>query len=182
MKPIKFALFGTVVRLRNVLAATVAASALLLVAGAVSPGTALAYGAADQPLAQVELSANCDNASFALCQPRPVGVGTGGIWFWVEVDANGTGNLSGADCHHTVGGASGPGGAGAVSIKQSVTWAYATIAAAASPGVQFFGTVDPTGNYYLIRTLEGAWLIPTTTGHYSVNLATGVQIQITVAP
>jgi hypothetical protein len=165
-------------RVKTGLAAIVAAGALVTVTGTITPGRALAYGAADQPLAQVELSANCDNASFFLCSDV---VGTGGIWFWVEVDADNTGDLTGSDCFHTVGGVGGPGGAGGESIKQSVTWSYTSLENA-PPDAHFFGTFDKHDNYYLISTQEGPWLIPTTTGHYPVHLTNGVQIQITVAP
>ena len=162
-------------------------SALALTAGAVgmvSAGatSAYAYGKADQPLAQVEVSANCDNPGFPLCAPFPDGVGTGGIWYWVELDANHTGDLSGADCGHTVGGIGGPGGAGGGSIKGSVTWSYSTLEAA-PPGAVFFGTFDAHDQYYLVNVTDGSqWLIPVTNGHYSASLAPGVQLQITVAP
>lgn len=147
-----------------------------------APTPALAYGAADQPLAQVEVSANCDNPGFPLCAPFPQGVGTGGIWYWVELDADGTGDLSGAGCGHTVGGVAGPGGAGAGSIKGTATWTYTSLEAAPS-GAIFFGTLDPNDRYYAVTITDGStWLIPVTNGHYSVQLATGVQLQITVAP
>jgi hypothetical protein len=158
---------------------------LLAVTGALSFGTAqavmtsaaFAYGKADQPLAQIEVSANCDNPSFPLCAPAPNGVGLGGIWFWVEIDANGTGDLSGAACAH------GPGGSGAGSIKTTAEWTYST-AEAAPPGSINFGAIDPNDNYYLVNINDGGppWLIPVSTGHYGTHLAPGVQIQITVAP
>lgn len=149
---------------------------------AVSASAAFAYGRADSPLAQVEVSANCDNPSFWLCAPFPEGVGTGGIWYWVELDADGSGDLSGAACGHTVGGVGGPGGAGAGSIKGTASWTYSTLETAPQ-GVIFFGTTDPHDNYYLVTITDGSqWLIPVTTGHYGTKLAPGVQIQITVAP
>jgi hypothetical protein len=155
----------------------------MLLAGAglaSSAATASAYGSADQPVAQVEVSANCDNASFWLCQPSAVG--TGGIWYWVELDANGTGDLAGAVCGHTVGGAGGPGGAGAGSIKGPASWSYTTLESAPSNAI-FFGTLDPHDRYYLVTLPIGEqWLIPTTTGHYGQKLANGVSLQITVAP
>jgi hypothetical protein len=163
--------------------------ALLAAAGAISFGAvqaasasaAFAYGRADHPLAQVEVSANCDNASFWLCSPQAVG--TGGIWFWVELDANGTGDLSGAACGHTVGGVGGPGGAGAGSIRGSASWIYTTAEDAPAGSINF-GAVDPNDNYYLVNINDGGppWLIPVSTGHYGTKLANGVQIQITVAP
>ena len=154
----------------------------LMVTGLAAPGAAFGYGRADQPLAQVEVSANCDNPSFPLCAPFPQGVGTGGIWYWVELDADGTGDLSGAACGHTVGGVHGPGGAGAGSIKGTATW-VSTSLETAPPGAIFFGTTDPKDQYYAVTITDGStWLIPVTTGHYSTRLAPGVQIQITVAP
>jgi hypothetical protein len=133
-------------------------------------------------VAQVEVSANCDNPSFPLCAPFPAGVGTGGIWYWVELDADGSGDLAGADCHHTVGGIGGPGGAGAGSIKGSASWAYTTLETA-PPGSIFFGTADPNDQYYAVTITDGStWLIPVTQGHYATRLARGVQLQITVAP
>lgn len=163
-----------------VLAASVAA---VSVAGfVVTPSAAFGYGRADQPLAQVEVSANCDNPSFPLCAPFPDGVGTGGIWYWVELDADGSGDLSGSECGHTVGGVGGPGGAGASSIKGTASWSYSSLEAA-PPGAIFFGTTDPGDQYYAITITDGStWLIPVTTGHYGVRLARGVQLQITVAP
>jgi hypothetical protein len=159
------------------LVAVAAASAAILLAGAIAPARVLASGPANQTLAQVEVSANCDNPTFFLCQI----VGTGGIWFWVEIDAGGTGDLSGAACGHTVGGIGGRGGAGAGSIKGTATWTPATLETA-PPGAPVFA-VDPNDSYYLVTTPIGdTWLIPTTDGHYSTRLAAGVQIQITVAP
>jgi len=168
--------------LRRLLSLAGLAATLALAAVATSAGTAFAYGRADHPLAQVEVSANCDNPSFPLCQPFPAGVGTGGIWYWVELDADGTGDLSGAACGHTVGGVGGPGGAGAGSIKGTATWQYTTLETA-PPGAIFFGTFDPHDRYYAVTITDGStWLIPTTTGHYAQKLANGVQLQITVAP
>ena len=155
------------------------AAALATAAVAATATSAGAYGKADQPLAQVEVSANCNNPSFPLCANV---VGTGGIWYWVEVDAGGTGDMTGAECFHTVGGAGGPGGAGAQSIKGEATWAYTSLEDAPQNAV-FFGTADPRDSYYLITLTTGEqWLIPTTAGHYAKTLATGVNIQITVAP
>jgi hypothetical protein len=53
---------------------------------------------------QVELSANIP------------GVQGGGVWLWIGLNPNGTGDYSGSDCGH--------GGAGATSDKGDVTWQY----------------------------------------------------------
>jgi hypothetical protein len=166
---------------KGLLLATLVAVAAC-VAGAFGATNAFAYGKADQPVAQIEVSANCDNPSFPLCAPFPNGVGTGGIWYWVELDANGSGDLSGAACGHTVGGVGGPGGAGAGSIKGTASWTYSSLETA-PPNAIFFGTADPNDHYYAVTITDGStWLIPVTRGHYSAKLANGVQIQITVAP
>ena len=49
--------------------------------GVAAPGVA-AYGAADQPLAQIEFSGNCNNPDVEFCHK----VGLGGIWLWIEID------------------------------------------------------------------------------------------------
>jgi hypothetical protein len=163
---------------RALLAAGLLAFAML---GA-SSGGVLAYGKADQPLAQIELSANCNNASFPLCAPFPDGVGTGGLWVWTEIDSGGTGDYTGAGCNHTVGGVGGPGGAGAGPFKGEATWSYTTLEDA-PPDANFFGTIDPNDSYYLVGYEDGSsWLYPTTAGHYGVKLAHGVVLQLTVAP
>ncbi|HEX6030550.1 MAG TPA: hypothetical protein VFY90_03895 [Tepidiformaceae bacterium] len=149
----------------------------------VRTGDAHAYGHADQPLAQIELSGNCTNPSFPLCAPPPDGVGTGGIWFWIEIDANGTGDIAGAGCGHTVGGIGGPGGAGGGPIKGDVTWSSTDLLSGTAAGGQFFGTIDPNDSYYLVTIPDGEkFLFPTTQGHYSFQPANGVSLQLQVAP
>jgi hypothetical protein len=146
---------------------------------ALGTGKALAYGHADHPVAQLTLSANCDNPSFPLCAPPPDGVGLGGIWAWIEVDQGGTGDMTGAECGHTVHGG-GPGSAGAGPLGPSdITWE--TVSAADIPSGFFQLGTDPNDQYYIVNEL-GPFAFPVTTGHYSVRLAPGVQIQATVAP
>lgn len=147
---------------------------------AIPVGQALAYGSADQPLAQIEFSGNCNNPSFPFCAPPPAGVGTGGLWFWVEIDAGGTGDLSGAVCGHTIGGVGGPGGAGAGSIRSDITWHYSTGVPA---GVESFAT-DPGNQYYVVdlAAIGESFAFPVTQGHYSFHPVNGVAIEITIAP
>lgn len=151
-----------------------------LAAGATTSG-AFAYGRADQPLAQVEVSGNCDNPQSPFCSAPPNGFGLGGIWFWVELDNDSSGDLKGAECMHSVNGG-GPGSAGAISINQTVSWQYSPWV----PGALQFGT-DPHNSYYLMTMADGSqWLIPTTVGHYSwqppFGPTNGVQLQMQVAP
>lgn len=160
-------------RLRKLLVVSATLAILLTVPVA----QALAYGHADQPLAQVELSANCNNPSFSLCQE----VGTGGIWLWIEIDANGTGDVAGAGCGHTVGGVGGPGGAGAGSIKGEVNWIY-TNGAGIPPGTFAFFQ-DPSDTYYLVTLASGdVFAFPVTQGHYSFSPAKAVTVQLQIAP
>jgi hypothetical protein len=142
-------------------------------------GPAHAYGRADSPLAQIEFSGNCDNPSFGFCAPPPAGVGIGGIWLWVEIDADGTGDLSGAVCGHTFG--TGP--SGAQSIKGGAHWTYSTRADGMGQGAFGFpGIIDPHDRYYLVTIPTGEKLLfPTTVAHYSFAPVHGVSLQLQVA-
>src|SRR5215831_115288 len=100
--------------LRLVLSASLLAIAAL---GATTGGVA-AYGHADHPLAQIELSGNCNNPDVPLCAPPEAGgIGLGGIWLWIEIDGNGSGDVAGAGCGHIRGV-----GGGADSIRGDITW------------------------------------------------------------
>jgi hypothetical protein len=153
-----------------ILAAAGAAAALSFAAA----GPAAAYGNADHPLAQVELSANCNNPSFPLCQE----VGLGGIWLWVEIDSDGTADVAGAGCGHEPGAGGGAGG-----IRGEFPWTRFTGSpdafAAAYPDGLLAG-VDPHGSYYVLGVFDFAF--PTTVGHYSFRPVPAVTIQLQVAP
>jgi hypothetical protein len=155
----------------RVLLAAGALTAITL--GAATTGAA-AYGRADHLLAQIEFSANCDNPGFRLCAPPPNGFGLGGIWFWIEIDANGTGDISGAGCDHVPGG----GGGGAGSIRGDVTWWPST----GPQGLAF--AVDPNNLYYNVDIGDGGppFSFPRTVGHYSFAPAPGVTVQTQIAP
>jgi hypothetical protein len=167
-----------------VMLAVVASIGALFLVGS-GQGQALAYGRADQPIAQVELSGNCDNPSFPFCAPPPDGVGTGGIWIWAELDQGGTGDVTGSVCDHTYAG-TGPHMAGALPVNGEVTWSYTNLANGLAAGGEFLGKVDPGDSYYLMTVQIGgepaSFLIPTTTGHYSFQPTNGVSIQLQVAP
>jgi hypothetical protein len=163
-------------RIRRALPVVVLAGLLAAIGVAVTGSGAAAYGAADQPLAQVEVSGNCDNPSFPFCANV---VGTGGIWFWVELDANHTGDLSGAECGHTF-----SSGSGAGSISTTVQWIYSP----APIGVNVLDAADPSDthgvtNWYVIFMPSGPpFSVPVQTGHYSWQPVNGVSLQTTVAP
>jgi len=169
--------------MRELVRSTTYVGVIAILGLAAVAGTAAAYGKADHPLAQIEFSGNCDNASFPFCAPPPNGVGTGGIWLWIEVDANGTGDVRGAVCNHTVGGAGGPGGAGAIPIKGNVSWTYSNLKNGIDAGAEFLGMVDPGDRYYMV-TIPGGdkILFPTTVNHYSSQPTSGVSLQVQVAP
>jgi hypothetical protein len=185
------------------------AIAALLAGGIVAAGatSASAYGKADNPVAQVEVSGNCNNAS--VC-PSLIG-GTGGIWIWAELDAaypgasSGTSDYTFAGCGHTVGGAGGPGGAGGGGGPGTDgTWqVVGSVFAAAGDGflpidvaVDKSGTVLPTVPYYEITLPAGdpihpfTFAVPVPVGHYSApgvlypdfSKIRGVNFQTQVAP
>jgi hypothetical protein len=132
--------------------------------GATTGGVA-AYGHADRPLAQIEVSVNCDNRD--LCDPP------GGIWVWIEIDTGGTGDAAGAQCAHIQGV-----GAGAVSIRGEVIWSYST----GTDGATFVAGIDPTNTYYLVSAGGPPVALPVTVGHYSSHPAPGIAIETQVAP
>jgi hypothetical protein len=156
-------------RLRVLLAAAALAVAAL---GATTGGVS-AYGHAEHPLAQIEFSGNCNNPSFPLCAPAPAGFGLGGVWFWIEIDEGGTGDIAGAGCGHD---RAGSGGAGP--IRGEITWTGTT----GAQGVAF--VTDPNNLYYNVSLGDGGppLSFPQTQGHYSFMPAPGVAIQIQIAP
>jgi hypothetical protein len=135
-----------------------------------------AYGHADQPLAQIEFSANCNNPDFGLCQQ----VGLGGVWFWIEIDANASGDIAGAGCGHVQGGPRG----GAGSIRGDITWwaFHGSPDDLMADGIFSFA-VDPGGDYYVVPLGPGeTFAFPMTVGHYSYRPVAGVTAQTQIAP
>jgi hypothetical protein len=153
-----------------------AAAIVTVVAIGVAAPSAAAYGRADQPLRQIEFSANCNNPAFPLCAPAPAGFGLGGIWLWIEIDANQTGDVAGAGCGHVRGG----GGGGAGSIRRDVTWWWS---ATPQGFPAAFGAPPDANGYYNVDIGGGEVLaFPVTIGHYSAHPARGVAIEVQVAP
>jgi hypothetical protein len=150
-----------------------AAGALAAVTLGGTTGGVAGYGRADHPLAQIEFSANCNNPSFPLCAPPPNGFGLGGVWFWIEIDAGGTGDIAGAGCGHD---RAGSGGAGP--IRGEITWWPSD-----GPQGEAF-VLDPNNHYYNVVLGGGGppLSFPRTVGHYSFAPAPGVTIQLQVAP
>jgi hypothetical protein len=149
------------------------AGLLVLASMGFSASGAAAYGHADQPLAQIEVSLNCDNPDFPGCQPPPVGFGLGGVWLWIEIDANGTADVAGAVCGHVRGE-----GGGAFSIRGEFEWSFSPTPVG---GILF---ADPNG-YYVVDfgpALGSALSLPVTQGHYSSHPLPGVAIEMQVAP
>lgn len=140
-----------------------------------SAGGVAAYGSADHPVAQLEFSGNCNNPTFALCAPPPNGFGLGGIWLWIEIDANHTGDVAGAVCGHVLGGPRG----GAGSVRGDVTWWWSQLP---QGGPTTFGPLDPAGYYNVALPIGDVLAFPVTQGHYSAHPAPGVTLETTVAP
>jgi len=160
-------------RLSRILRVLLPAAVLVAASIASSSNVASAYGAADQPLAQLEFSGNCNNPSYSLCQR----VGLGGIWIWIEIDAGSEGDIAGAGCGHVrgVGGGAGP-------IRGDITWSYTDVAGAVAVDAFVLG-IDPHDQYYLIPLGPGeVFAFPTTVGHYSFHPAPAVALETQVAP
>ncbi len=152
---------------RNLLlAGSMAAATIGFTAGGVA-----AYGAADQPLAQITFSGNCDDPSFSLCQH----VGTGGIWLWIEFDANHTADVAGAGCNHLAGYG---GGAGSIRVDGIPWWWSAT---PQGHPANLDPNVDPNGYYNLALGPE-VLSFEVSVGHYSANPVPGVSVQWQTAP
>jgi len=152
------------------------AAALAVSSLGIGASGVLAYGHASQPLAQLELSANCVNRDSPLCAPDQLGLG--GIWVWIEVDADGTADVAGAGCGHLPGVFG-----GAESIRGEFHWTSFTGSVGALQA-KYPGTVavgpDAHDTYYVLPDLGFAF--PVTTGHYSLSLDKGVFLQAQVAP
>jgi len=121
---------------------------------------------------QITFSLNCNNPS-APCQQV---FGLGGIWGWIALMPNGTGNAQVTDCGHTVGGG-GPGQAGAGHISFDPTWSMFSSPQAPSP----ITPTDPNGEYINVSNNLGLPPFPATPGHYSVTFM-GAHGQVTIAP
>lgn len=164
--------------MRKGLVLVVLVAALAVAAGVLGSGRALAYGHADQPVAQVEVSGNCTNATW--CSENFGG--TGGIWIWAELDADHSVDATIAGCGHTVGGG-GPGSAGGGGGPVSGEWQLASnIFDAFNINPDVFpidlavnsdGSLNLNVPYYVI-TLHGAgpegdfvFAAPAQVGHYS---------------
>jgi len=171
------------------LAGAIGAFAVIALLGA---GSALAYGSADQPIAQVEISANCNNPDSPVCQQ----VGLGGVWAWAELDTAGGGTMDYtlAFCGHT-GTGGGPGSAGAFGHPGTGRWWTISDLGQAPQGASPF--FDPSkysgGPLYVLDFMDGSSsddfmaVVPAVYGHYSnpddpALWPAGAQFQTQVAP
>jgi hypothetical protein len=145
-------------------------------------GSALAYLHADQPIAQVEISGNCNNPSFDLCAPEEQGgVGVGGVWTWAELDTAGTDGTYGsmdytiAFCGHTIGGGGpgSPGGGGGPG--EGEWWTITNLADAPGLAFPFFDTSKSYDAYYVLDYFPGSGdddfiaVVPAAYGHYGLH-------------
>jgi hypothetical protein len=156
--------------------------ALLAVTGAAVAALVLAGGAAaygGKSVAQIEVSGNCNNATW--CNQNPVGqpFGTGGFWIWASLnnDQDHTVDATFAGCGHTVGGG-GPQSAGAGGGPADGNWSVASnlYEAAVTDGafplgiaVEQNGDVDPSAPYYVIDLQGFVFAVPEQVGHYNYS-------------
>jgi hypothetical protein len=132
-------------------------------------GGVAAYGKADNPLAQIEYSANFNGHGSG-----------GGIWLWIEIDGgplDGTADVAGAGCTHLPGVFS-----GAQPIRGEFDWYWSSTPVGEE--VSFGTYTDPNGDGYYVIDFTGFGLasFPVTVGHYSFHPAPGVAVELQVAP
>jgi len=179
--------------MRRAFFVSVLAVALAVGGSLLSTGTAFAYGNADQPIAQVEISGNCNNPDFELCQE----VGLGGVWAWSELETAGGDGTSG-DMDYTLAfcGHSGPGGGphsagGFGQPGEGVWWTADNLGDALAAGAfPFFDTSQTYDAYYVLDFFPGSGpddfiaVVPAAYGHYSSPswFPAGAQFQTQVAP
>lgn len=139
----------------------VALLALTVVAAVAAP-SASAYGST--AVYQITFSLNCTSPAPGACDQFG---GPGGVWGWIELDADGTGDMTITFCGHTIGG----GGAGAFHENVDITaWSI-------SGGlISIDGTNPPVPPFVLGTGLE----IPSAAGHYSQHPFPGLAAEITV--
>jgi hypothetical protein len=144
--------------------------------------SAFAYGSADHPVAQVEISGNCDNPGYVLCASE---VGLGGVWTWAELDVATPGDTSGtmdytlSFCTHQTDGIN-----GGIGFTGTGSWStISSLGDAPSDAFPFFDPSKTYDHYYVLDFGEGfVAIVPATFGHYGLNPAPGVSIQTQVAP
>jgi hypothetical protein len=141
----------------------------------VTVGSVAAYGAADNPLAQIEYSQNCNNRD--LCQ-GPFGLG--GVWLWIEIDGgptSGTADIAGAGCFHL------PGfGGGADPIRGEATWFWSPTPIGFDLTLGTWSDPNHDGWYVLAFPGFGFASAPVTVGHYSGHPFPAVNFELQVAP
>src|ERR1043166_6762475 len=103
---------------------------------------------------QVELSANIS------------GTQGGGLWLWIGLHPDGTGDYSGADCGH--------GGAGAASDKGDATWHYTGLNDAS---IEIDGVVL-VGLGGFVSTIT----VPSTYGHYTGTIGSFITLPGFIPP
>lgn len=139
---------GTIAAARKT-ALALSASALVMGGGLALAAPASAYG--NTAMYQIELSANASGRQ------------GGGVWLWIELDSNGTGDYKGSDCGH--------GGQGAAADSGDVTWTMSN------------GTL--TINGVILNGLEAyptTITTPATYGHYTGTIGSYLTLPSFIPP
>ena len=151
-------------------------SSLAIVAAAlVGAGTTSASAYGTEHLFQITLSENCQNPTLCV-QSAANPFGIGGIWGWVEPDADGSAEAQVQFQGHSNADPSLNG-----SGHLPTTWNWHIIGPIPAPP-PFVSPPDPNGMYFLF-TIPGIpfeFLTPATPGHYSLNLGPGINANLTI--
>jgi hypothetical protein len=140
-----------------VLAAMLALTGVVMIAAP----TAGAYG--NTAVYQITFSLNCTSVVPGACDEFG---GPGGAWGWIELDSDGTGDMTLTLCGHSIGG----GGGGAGHVNADITdWSAPTGGLISISGDEIPPFLAGTG-------LE----IPADPGHYSMHPFPGLAAEINV--
>lgn len=159
-------------RMTRSLLAIVVPGALMaaMIGGAFGATAAQAYG--NDHVYQLTFSLNCNDRHSPLCAPDVFGLG--GVWGWIEPDADATADATVTFCGH------GQGFNGAFHENlDEVPW---SIVPESDLGDRFATGSDPGGQYIVFD--EGSDLgfiaFPATPDHYSISFGPGITAQSTV--
>jgi len=129
---------------RSVLALSSAGALAVGVAISAAPPVAADYG--NTAVYQIEISGNFTSPT-----------GGFGVWLWIELNADGTGDYAGSDCGHSPGGFS-----GAAPANGDVTWTLSG------------DTLVIQGVTLLGGTVPVTITVPSTLGHYTYDAISAV--------
>jgi hypothetical protein len=134
-------------------------------------GSPAAHAYGTDHVYQLTFSLNCDNKTSPLCAPDVFGLG--GVWGWIEPDADGTADATVTFCGH----GQGFNGASHENLD-GVAW---TIVSGSQLNGAFTVGTDPGDQYIVFPGSDLSFVaFPVTPNHYSISFGPGITAQATV--